>query len=136
MPERTLLIVKPDAVERELTGEILERVERSGLRIVARRDFTIDEELAHRHYAEHEGKPFFGELIAFITSGPVVALVVEGPDAVGEVRELMGPTDPRDAPAGTIRGDYGLEITRNLVHGSDSPESAERELELFFPYLE
>lgn len=90
MPERTLLIVKPDAVERELTGEILERVERSGLRIVARRDFTIDEELAHRHYAEHEGKPFFGELIAFVTSGPVVALVVEGPDAVGEVRELMG----------------------------------------------
>lgn len=135
MSARTLLIVKPDAVERGLVDEILSRVEGEGLRIVARRDFTIDEELAHQHYAEHEGKPFYDELIGFITSGPVVVLVVEGSQAVGVVRDLMGPTDPREAPPGTIRGDYGHEITRNLVHGSDSPASARREIELFFPEL-
>jgi nucleoside-diphosphate kinase len=131
--ERTLVIVKPDAVRRGLIGEIVSRLERKGLNIVDGRFFTITEELAHRHYAEHAEKPFFGDLIAFITSGPVLALAVEGPSAVGVVRDLMGPTDPLDAPPGTIRGDYGTELTHNLIHGSDSTESARRELGLFFP---
>jgi nucleoside-diphosphate kinase len=134
--ERTLVIAKPDAVRRGLAGEILSRVERKGLRILAGRFFQIDEGLANRHYAEHEGKPFFGELIAFITSGPVLAFVAEGPDATSVVRTLMGPTNPRQAPPGTIRGDFAIEVTENLVHGSDSPESAAREIELFFPDLQ
>lgn len=133
--QRTLVICKPDAVERGLVGEIIKRLEAKGLRLVTGRFFTIDEELAHSHYAEHAEKPFFGELISFITSGPVFAVAVEGPDAVSVVRTLMGPTDPIDAPPGTLRGDFGLEITKNLVHGSDSPESATRELALFFPDL-
>jgi nucleoside-diphosphate kinase len=133
--ERTLVIVKPDAVARGLAGEIVKRIEEKGLRLVAGRLETIDESLAHRHYAEHEGKPFFGELISFITSGPALLLAVEGPQAVTVVRTLMGPTDPVQAPPGTIRGDFALEITYNLVHGSDSEASAERELELFFPGL-
>ena len=135
MAERTLLLVKPDGVGRGLAGEIVARMERKGLRIVAGRFFTIDRELAHRHYAEHEGKAFFEDLIGFITSGPVLALVLEGLDAVKVVRTLMGSTDPREAAPGTIRGDFGLEVTQNLVHGSDSAESASRELELFFPEL-
>jgi nucleoside-diphosphate kinase len=130
--ERTLVIVKPDAVSRGLTGEIVSRIERKGLRIVGGRFFTISEELAHRHYAEHTEKPFFGDLISFITSGPVLALAIEGPRAVAVVRELMGATDPLKATPGSIRGDYGIEVTQNLIHGSDSPESAERELALFF----
>jgi nucleoside-diphosphate kinase len=133
--ERTLFIVKPDAVRRGLVGELVSRVERKGLRILEGRFFTIDDDLAHRHYAEHEGKPFFADLIAFITSGPVLALVVEGPEAISVVRALMGPTNPRQAPPGTIRGDLAIELTENLVHGSDSPESAARELALFFPDL-
>jgi nucleoside-diphosphate kinase len=133
--ERTLVIAKPDAVKRGLAGEILARVERKGMRIVAGRFFRIDEAMAQHHYAEHEGKPFFGDLISFITSGPVLAFVAEGPEATSVVRALMGPTNPRQAPPGTIRGDFAIELTENLVHGSDSPESAQREIELFFPDL-
>lgn len=134
--ERTLVLIKPDAVKRRLTGELISRIERKGLGIVAGRFFTVDEKLAREHYAEHTEKPFFGELIAFITSGPLWALVVEGPEAVSVVRALMGPTDPQEAPPGTIRGDYGIQITENLIHGSDSSESAARELELYFPDLD
>jgi nucleoside-diphosphate kinase len=133
--ERTLVLCKPDAVERGLVGEVVGRLERKGFRLVAMELRTLDEATAKQHYGEHEGKPFFGDLVAFITSGPLVALCVEGPDAVGAVRTLMGPTNPITAPPGSIRGDYGLEIEQNLVHGSDSPESAARELALFFPEL-
>ena len=130
--ESTLLIVKPDAVRRGLAGEILARVERKGLRINEMRLARIDRELAERHYAEHREKPFFGELVDFITSGPVVLVKLSGPDAIRVLRALMGETDPASSPPGTIRGDFGIEITQNLVHGSDSPESAARELALFF----
>jgi nucleoside-diphosphate kinase len=133
--ERTLVLCKPDAVERGLVGEVVGRLERKGFRLVAMELRTLDEATAKQHYAEHEGKPFFGDLVSFITSGPLVALCVEGPDAVGAVRTLMGPTNPITAAPGSIRGDYGLEIEKNLVHGSDSPESAARELALFFPQL-
>ncbi|HVL82170.1 MAG TPA: nucleoside-diphosphate kinase [Actinomycetota bacterium] len=133
--ERTLVLIKPDAVRRRLTGEIISRLERKGLTLAAGRLFTMDEKLANEHYAEHSEKPFFGELVAFITSGPLMALAVEGPDAVKVVRTLMGPTDPVEAPPGTIRGDLGIVITENLVHGSDSTTSAAREVELFFPDL-
>ena len=133
--ERTLVLCKPDAVERGLVGEVVGRLERKGFRLVAMELRTLDEATAKQHYAEHEGKPFFGDLVSFITSGPLVALCVEGPEAVGAVRALMGPTNPVTAPPGSIRGDYGLEIEKNLVHGSDSPESAARELALFFPQL-
>ncbi len=133
--ERTLVLCKPDAVERGLVGEVIGRLERKGFRLVAVELRTLDEATAKQHYGEHEGKPFFGNLVSFITSGPLVALCVEGPDAVGAVRTLMGPTNPITAPPGSIRGDYGLEIEKNLVHGSDSPESAARELALFFPQL-
>lgn len=131
--ESTLLIVKPDAVRRGLTGEILSRIERKGLRLEALRSMRVDRDLAERHYAEHREKPFFDQLVTFITSGDVVVTRVTGPGAVSVVRALMGTTDPAMAPPGTIRGDYGIEITENLVHGSDSPESAGRELALFFP---
>ncbi|HEX6262968.1 MAG TPA: nucleoside-diphosphate kinase [Actinomycetota bacterium] len=130
--QETLVIAKPDAVRRRLVGEILRRIEDRGLRITGLRMMRIDQDLADRHYEEHRDKPFFGELVEFITSGPVVVARIEGEDAVAAVRELMGPTDPKDAPSGTIRGDYGEVITENLVHGSDSPESAKRELGLFF----
>ena len=133
--ERTLVLCKPDAVERGLVGEVVGRLERKGFRLVAMELRTLDEATAKQHYGEHEGKPFFGDLVSFITSGPLVALCVEGQDAVGAVRTLMGPTNPITAPPGSIRGDYGLEIEKNLVHGSDSPESAARELGLFFPQL-
>jgi len=133
--ERTLVLCKPDAVERGLVGEVIGRLERKGFRLVAVELRTLDEATAKQHYGEHEGKPFFGDLVSFITSGPLVALCVEGPEAVGAVRALMGPTNPVTAPPGSIRGDYGLEIEKNLVHGSDSPESAARELALFFPQL-
>lgn len=131
--ERTLVLVKPDGVERGLVGEIVSRIEAKGLRLIEGRFFTIPKDLAERHYAEHVEKPFFPDLLAFITSGPVLALCVEGPEAVKVVRTLMGPTNPIEAPPGTIRGDFGTELTMNLVHGSDSPESAKRELDLFFP---
>ncbi|HVH52985.1 MAG TPA: nucleoside-diphosphate kinase [Actinomycetota bacterium] len=130
--ESTLLIVKPDAVRRSLIGEVLRRVEAKGLRIVEMRMTTIDRATADEHYAEHREKPFFDELVGFIGSGPVVVARLEGEGAVPVLRSLMGPTDPALAPPGTIRGDFGLIITENLVHGSDSTESAERELKLFF----
>ena len=133
MPEEeTLVIVKPDGVRRRLVGEVLARLERKGLRIEELRMMRIDRDLAERHYGEHREKPFFGELVEFITSGEVVVARVAGEQAVSVVRTLMGPTDPAAAPPGTIRGDYGLVITENLVHGSDSTESAKRELDLFF----
>ena len=130
--ESTLLILKPDAVRRGLIGEILARVERKGLRVDAMRQFRIDRELAERHYAEHREKPFFGELVEFITGGDAVVAKLSGRDAVSVLRTLVGATDPAKSAPGTIRGDYGIEITENLVHGSDSPESARRELALFF----
>jgi nucleoside-diphosphate kinase len=130
--EATLVIVKPDAVRRGLIGEVLGRLERKGLRIEDMRRMRIDRDLAERHYDEHRDKEFFGELVDFITSGEVVVARVVGEQAVSVVRILMGPTDPAAAPPGTIRGDYGVVITENLVHGSDSPESAKRELDLFF----
>jgi len=128
----TLLIVKPDGVRRGLVGEVLRRVEAKGLRIVEMRMMTIDRPLAEEHYGEHREKPFFGELVDFITSGPVVVARLEGEEAIDVWRTMIGPTDPATAPPGTIRGDLGLIITENIVHGSDSPESAERELKLFF----
>jgi nucleoside-diphosphate kinase len=133
---RTLVLCKPDAVERQLVGEIIGRLERRGLRIVALDLRKVDDDLAGRHYAEHREKPFFGELVAFITRSPLVAMVVEGPDDTWQVvRSMMGATNPRDAAPGTIRGDLALETQENLVHGSDGPESAAREIALFFPTL-
>lgn len=133
---RTLVLCKPDAVERQLVGEIVGRLERRGLRIVAMELRQIDEVLAGRHYDEHRERPFFGELVAFITRSPLVAMVVEGPDDTWQiVRTMMGKTNPRDADPGTIRGDLALETQENLVHGSDGPESAAREIALFFPGL-
>ncbi|MGH9279541.1 MAG: nucleoside-diphosphate kinase [Acidimicrobiales bacterium] len=134
--DRTLVICKPDAVQRRLVGEIIGRLEDKGLDLVAVELRTIDPETASRHYAEHEGKDFYSSLIEFITSGPSVLLVVQGPDETAAVvRTLMGTTNPRQAAPGTIRGDLGIEMTRNLIHGSDSPESAAREIDLFFPEL-
>jgi len=131
--ESTLLVIKPDAVRRGLAGEILSRIERKGLRIEAMRTMRIDQSLAEHHYAEHAEKPFFDELVGFITSGDVIVAKVTGREAISVLRGLMGATDPARAAQGTIRGDFGIEITENLVHGSDSPESAARELSLFFP---
>ncbi|HEX9823676.1 MAG TPA: nucleoside-diphosphate kinase [Actinomycetota bacterium] len=130
--ESTLVIVKPDAVQRGLIGEVIDRLERKGLRVAELRLMRIERELAERHYGEHADKPFFGELVDFITSGDVVVARIEGEQAISVVRTLMGPTDPAQAPPGTIRGDYGTVISHNLVHGSDSPGSAARELGLFF----
>ena len=130
--ESTLLIVKPDGVRRGLVGEVIRRVEAKGLRIADLRMVHIDRATAEEHYGEHREKPFFGELVGFITGGPVVLAKVEGPSAIVVLRTLMGPTDPATAPPGTIRGDFGTIITENIVHGSDSPPSAERELKLFF----
>ncbi|MDF2751746.1 MAG: Nucleoside-diphosphate kinase [Gaiellaceae bacterium] len=127
------MLVKPDAVGRALTGEIVARFERRGLAIKAARLLTVDRSLAEEHYAEHTEKPFFGELVAFITSGPTMALVLEGEGAIATVRTTMGATNPADATPGTIRGDLSLSMPDNLVHGSDSPESAEREIGLWFP---
>jgi nucleoside-diphosphate kinase len=136
MTTRTLVLCKPDAVERGLVGEIVARLERKKLRIVAMELRTIDAELAGKHYDEHRDKPFFGELVAFITGGPMVAMVIDGgPDTWKVVRGLMGATNPRESAPGTIRGDLALETGENLVHGSDGPESAEREIALFFPGL-
>lgn len=132
---RTLILVKPDAFERALTGELIARFERKGLRIAALKTMRADEPIANRHYAEHTEKPFFGELVSFITAGTLVALVLEGHEAVAAARQAIGATDPLEAAPGSIRGDYALELTYNLVHGSDSDESAEREIEIWFPEL-
>ena len=133
--DRTLILVKPDAFARGLTGEIIARFERKGLKIVALSYMQMEQALAERHYAEHEGKPFFGELVEFITSGPLVAMVLEGYEAVVAARQVIGATNPLEAAPGSIRGDFALEIGQNMVHGSDSNESAVREAALFFPDL-
>ena len=135
MSERTLVLIKPDGVRRGLAGEVLSRIERKGLRIVAMDMRVVAKDLAETHYAEHTEKPFYGSLVEFITSGPLVALVVEGPRAIEAFRALAGATDPVQAAPGTIRGDYALEVQDNIVHGSDSPDSAEREIKIFFPDL-
>ena len=133
---RTLVICKPDAVERGYVGDILSRFERKGLKLVAAELRTLDAETLGRHYAEHEGKPFYDSLVGFMSRSPAMVAVIEGPDdTYAIVRTLMGPTNPAEAPPGTIRGDYGTELTKNLVHGSDSNESAEREIGIFFPGL-
>ena len=133
--ERTLILVKPDAFERGLTGQVIARFERKGLRLVALKQVQIDEELAGSHYEEHTSKPFFGELVEFITRGPLVAMVMEGPEAIAAARQVIGATNPIDAATGSIRGDFALEVTFNLVHGSDSDQSAEREIGIWFPEL-
>jgi nucleoside-diphosphate kinase len=133
--DRTLILVKPDAFARGLTGEVIARFERKGLRIVALKLMQVDRGLAERHYAEHREKSFFAGLVEFITGGPLVAMVLEGYEAVDAARQVIGATNPLEAVAGSIRGDYGLDVQTNLVHGSDSPESADREIELFFPEL-
>jgi nucleoside-diphosphate kinase len=130
--DRTLILVKPDAFARGLTGEIIARFERKGLRLAELKLMTVGEDLARRHYAEHDGKPFFGELVEFITSGPLVALVLEGHEAVKAARQVIGATNPLEAAPGSIRGDFALEVGQNMVHGSDSADSAAREIELFF----
>lgn len=130
--EQTLVLVKPDGVQRGLIGEVIGRLERRGLKLVGMKLMQVDEALAHRHYGEHVDRPFFPGLVEFITSGPVVAMAWEADNAVEIVRNTMGPTNPANAPPGTIRGDLGVDIGRNLIHGSDSPESAGRELALFF----
>lgn len=133
MSEQTLVLVKPDGVQRGLIGEVISRVEQKGLRVRRLELRSLSRELAQEHYGEHADRPFFGDLVEFITSGPLVAMVVEGPKAVASVRALMGATDPLEASPGTIRGDYAIEIGENIVHGSDSTESADREIALFFP---
>ena len=135
MSERTLVLVKPDGVRRGLAGEVIRRLEQKGLTLVAMELRTLDRATAEEHYGEHKERPFFGELVEFITGGPLVALVVEGPNAVSGVRRIMGVTNPTEATPGSIRGDFALEIGQNLVHGSDSPESATREIGIFFPSL-
>jgi nucleoside-diphosphate kinase len=131
--EQTLVLCKPDAVARGLVGEIVSRIEAKGLTLGALELRRLDEATARNHYAEHVGKPFFGDLVSFITGGPLVAMIVEGPEAWKVMRTLMGSTNPREAAPGTIRGDLAVELTENLVHGSDGPESAAREIALFFP---
>jgi nucleoside-diphosphate kinase len=133
--ERTLILVKPDAFERNLTGEIIARFERKGLRLVALKLMTMTRDLAQQHYAEHEGKAFFEELVSFITSGPLVAMVLEGGSVVTAARQVIGATNPLEASPGSIRGDFAIEVGQNMVHGSDSPESGAREVGLFFPEL-
>ena len=133
--ERTLILVKPDAFARNLTGEIIARFERKGLVLLALKQMTMARELAERHYAEHEGKPFYEELVQFITSGPLVAMVLGGEQAVQAARQVIGATDPLQATTGSIRGDYAIAVGQNMVHGSDSTESAVREVALFFPEL-
>src|SRR3954452_15924227 len=133
--DRTLILVKPDAFARGLTGEIIARFERKGLKIVALKHMTVTEDLAREHYAEHDGKPFFSELVEFITSAPLVAMVLEGEEAVTAARQVIGATNPLEATTGSIRGDFAVEVGQNMVHGSDSAESAAREARLFFPEL-
>jgi nucleoside-diphosphate kinase len=133
--ERTLVLVKPDGVRRRLVGEVIRRLESKGLTLAGMRMLQMDKEMATKHYEEHVGKGFFDDLVTFITGGPLVAMAIEGDDAIGVVRTIMGATDPKRAAIGTIRGDLAIELTENIVHGSDSPESAKRELALFFPDL-
>ncbi len=133
--DRTLILVKPDAFARNLTGEIIARFERKGLRIAALKHMTMPRELAEQHYGEHAERPFFGELVSFITSGPLVAMVLEGSDAVRAARQVIGATNPLEAAPGSIRGDFAVAVGENMVHGSDSPESAEREVKLFLGEL-
>lgn len=133
--ERTLILVKPDAFARNLTGEIIARFERKGLRLAALKLTTLTSETAQEHYAEHNGKPFFGELVEFITSGPLVAMVLEGDSAIKAARQVIGATNPLEATTGSIRGDFAVEVGQNMVHGSDSTESAVREIGIFFPEL-
>ena len=133
--ERTLILVKPDAFARNLTGEIIARFERKGLKLAAIKHMTMTRELAQQHYAEHDGKPFFEELVGFITSGPLVALVLEGESAIEAARQVIGATNPLQATTGSIRGDFAVAVGQNMVHGSDSPDSAAREVGLFFPDL-
>jgi nucleoside-diphosphate kinase len=133
--ERTLILVKPDAFARRLSGEIISRFERKGLSLVALQLMTISRELATQHYAEHDGKPFFEELVSFITSGPLVAMVLEGESAIAAARQVIGATNPLQATTGSIRGDFAVAVGQNMVHGSDAPESAAREVALFFPDL-
>src|SRR4051794_21807716 len=133
--ERTLILVKPDAFARGLTGEIIARFERKGLTIVALKHMQVTEDLAKEHYAEHAERPFFGELVEFITSGPIVAMVLEGTDAIKAARQVIGATNPLEATTGSIRGDFAVEVGKNMVHGSDAPESGQREAGLFFPEL-
>ncbi|HST67626.1 MAG TPA: nucleoside-diphosphate kinase [Mycobacteriales bacterium] len=133
--ERTLVLVKPDGVARGLVGDVLGRIERKGLRFAALELRTLDRETAETHYGEHQGKPFYESLVEFITSGPLVAAVVEGPRAIEAFRQLAGATDPVKASTGSIRADNAIEVQKNIVHGSDSPESARREIALFFPHL-
>jgi len=133
--ERTLILIKPDAFARGLSGEIIARFERKGLRLAAMNLMTMSRELAERHYAEHEGKAFYEELVSFITSGPLVAMVLEGEQAVVAARQVIGATNPLEASTGSIRGDFAIEVGQNMVHGSDAPESAAREVALFFPDL-
>ncbi len=133
--DRTLILVKPDAFARGLTGEVIGRFERKGLQIVALKAMTVEHEVAERHYAEHAEKPFFGDLVAFITGGPLVAMVLEGHEAVTAARQVIGATNPLEAAPGSIRGDFATEVQTNLAHGSDSPESAAREIGIFFPEL-
>jgi nucleoside-diphosphate kinase len=133
--ERTLILIKPDAFARGLTGEIIARFERKGLTIVAAKQMTVSDALAKQHYAEHAERAFFGELVGFITSGPILALVFEGEDAIRAARQVIGATNPLEATTGSIRGDFAISVGQNMVHGSDSPESGEREAALFFPDL-
>jgi nucleoside-diphosphate kinase len=130
--ERSLVLVKPDAVQRALAGQIICRLERKGLKIVAMKMLHMDKDLAQRHYAIHQGKAFFDDLVTFITSSPLIAIVFQGENAVQIIRQMMGETDPAKAAGGTIRGDFGIDVGHNLVHGSDSPENALREIDLFF----
>lgn len=130
--ERTLILIKPDGVQRGLIGNIITRIENRGLKLAGLKLMQVSEELAGKHYAEHKERPFFGDLVAFITSGPLVAMAVEGPNAIAQMRKIMGSTNPQDAAPGTIRGDFALTVAYNIIHGSDGPESAARELKLFF----
>ncbi|MDX8364852.1 nucleoside-diphosphate kinase [Cytobacillus sp. Hm23] len=130
--ERTFLMVKPDGVQRNVIGEIISRFERKGFQLVGAKLMAIPTELAEQHYAEHKERPFFGELVDFITSGPVFAMVWQGDNVIATARQMMGSTNPKDAASGTIRGDFGLTVGKNIIHGSDAPESAEREVNLFF----
>ena len=130
--ERTYCMIKPDGVQRNLTGEIISRFEKKGIKIVALKMLQITQPLAETHYGEHQGKPFFNDLVSFITSGPVVAMVLEGEGVIAMVRGMMGATNPKDAATGSIRGDYAMTIDKNVIHGSDGPESAEREINIFF----
>ncbi|BDG31591.1 nucleoside diphosphate kinase [Parageobacillus thermoglucosidasius] len=132
MMERTFIMVKPDGVQRNLIGEIVARFEKKGFQLVGAKLMQVSRELAEQHYAEHKERPFFGELVDFITSGPVFAMVWEGENVIATARQMMGKTNPQEAAPGTIRGDYGLTVGKNVIHGSDSPESAEREIRLFF----